>query len=1168
MKRVWSRLDYALSASALALLVGALPAQAGTTASTASAAPSAPAITPQATPAWVIPRDIPTATPARLKEAQEGVAFLLSDGQVRVKSQGHDDWFRLASKVVNRSGLESAGQITIEYDPAFETVSINFVHIIRDGKIIDLTPETTFRVVERESDLNEGIISGSLKAIANLRDVRVGDIVDYATTTHTNSLLWPGQFFDAAEQRYSQALALRTLRFVFPADMTVRDKAMNSTIAFTKRRLGDQQEWEWTAADQPAMQNENDVPGSFNPWGRVDISTMSDWAQVVQWALPFYAGDDSLPADVTARLDAIASAHPDPAERLTEIARYVQDNIRYVGEEMGEGSYVPRRPRTVLERGYGDCKDKALLLAVALRHVGIDAVPALVSTRRGLALPERLPSPRLFDHVIVRATLDGKPLWIDATGTHRGGRGTSIVQSDLGYALPLRTGQTELEPMEGYAAHAGGMDVLERFSVDEAGATPLTLHVETRYTEAMADYMRSRVADRSAQTIARNNIDFYRKRFAGLAETKPLELRDDREANTLLMVEDYTLSRDDFVKDKIAAKLTTNAYAVADQLPDRQSGPRQQPLAVPADTMRTHVIEMHVKDRAIWVPEDIDAQSGGIHFSRQTAKLPDGTRMTYRLITDHRWQVPASGAEDIYAVSDKIADETGLNFFLDKSDRPSQTPSAKVLDGFDPARIDTIRDTLVKVADLTKKGDDPSLIQALSLLNGVAATVRTPSPAAGLIDGMKGALLTQLRRPAAALAALQSGVEQYDGNPDVFRILIAQRIDGNDTNAILDALRITLKAQPAVIAKLDESWVKILMRRIRALPVDNRKTTNDDVCIILTTGGWQLDPRSSMGNGMLDCAIAAHVQRGDLDKARAGLAQQPAAETLVRLAIDKRDAALWPDLDKMGRDGFHTALERDVTDAAAAAKQAPTDYKILTRYMRSLRAVGRTAEAIAVGKAMAADRQQIEATGEDAFWFVNDYAISLANTGQTDQAIAALDGLLALGMDNYPSLISIAINRAVMLNHAERHQAALDWLNNLEAHDAAKVSPYGMMWILAEKACALHALGRGGDAKATEAKLAEKPSDNWSAFTQAAACRSDTGTIAEALVTRLNDAGERSSALGLFIRFGGAETLTPYERRLRKALIEAQQAAMVKAAFTQYGRVISYAGTRTGWNDF
>jgi hypothetical protein len=134
-----------------------------------TAATKAAAVTPivaiEARAEWVRARAIPEATAARVEQAQNGRAYLLTDEQYLTRADGHDDWFRSSSKVRNRSGLESAGQIDVTYNPSFESIALNFVHLIRDGKVIDLTRETQFRVVERESDLDDGIVSGTLKAI-------------------------------------------------------------------------------------------------------------------------------------------------------------------------------------------------------------------------------------------------------------------------------------------------------------------------------------------------------------------------------------------------------------------------------------------------------------------------------------------------------------------------------------------------------------------------------------------------------------------------------------------------------------------------------------------------------------------------------------------------------------------------------------------------------------------------------------------------------------------------------------------------------------------------------------------------------------------------------------------------------------------------------------------
>ncbi|SFN85450.1 DUF3857 domain-containing transglutaminase family protein [Sphingomonas sp. OK281] len=1121
-----------------------------------------PVVAVEARAEWVRDRAIPEATAARVEQAQNGIAYLLTDEQYRTRADGHDDWFRSSSKVTNRSGLESAGQIAVTYNPSFESIALNFVHLIRDGKVIDLTRETQFRVVERESDLDDGIVSGTLKAIGNLRDVRVGDIVDYATTVHTSTRLWPNHAFYHFSQRYSDPLAVRAIRLVWPTGMTPSYKAINSDIAFSTSKTAEGTEWEWIAQDPPAVRGEDAVPPTAFQWGRVDVSTMKEWSEVARWAIGLYQGDDSLPANFAARLDAIAAAWPKPGDRLTEAMRYVQDNVRYVGEELDEGSYVPRRPKIVIERGYGDCKDKSLLLAVALRHLGIDAVPALVTTRAGERLPDRLPSALEFDHVIVRAVIDGKPIWVDATGAHRGGRGVTITPSDLGYALPIRAGQVALERIDGFGERAGRMTVLERFTIDEAASVALTLRVETRFTGARADTTRASWAASSPRKLADGNLDFYRQRFPGLIESRPLELGDDRDGNVLTMVESYTLPHEAFVKANLGTKLVTRAYAVQGILPDRQANPRMQPLGLTDHIVNDQTIELHITDRVLEGLADIDTRAGPVTFFRHTSKVPDGLRIDYRITTGDRSEVTAAEAGPIYGLSDQLKDENGIEFHLDKAARSSATPV-----GIDVATWTAIKADMEKVVALTQKEDQPSRLEALSLLAVAFAKVAHPSPAAGLMDGIKGAILAELRRPQVALAALRSATGQYNGNPTVYRLWIGYELDLGTGETVAQAMRRTSKVQPEVIASLDPQYTRLALQKAQALPAEKREAVRGDICIALAEGGWQQAPRTSFGNAMLGCAITAHSLRGELTEARALLAKAPATDTLVTLAIDRRHRALWPDVDRFGQDGFRKSLELESARATTAVAAAPGNYETVMTRMQTLRALGRFEEALAAGKALASDKAKVEVAGSDGFWLVNEYAYDLRAIGRMDDAIAAIDSVLSLGTDRYPELVSLAINRAEMLIAAGRYQAGLDSLAEVEKHPE-QISAYGMTWIWANQACAMHGLGRPDDAEAMEVKLATKPSDNWSAVTAAATCRNDSQAIADLLIARLRDDDARSAAIGLFIGFAVPEAHTPSETLRRDALTRARAMPAVQAEFAKYGRTIRYAGTIQGWNDY
>ena len=90
--------------------------------------------------------------------------------------------------------------------------------------------------------------------------------------------------------------------------------------------------------------------------------------------------------------------------------------MRYIYVGLNGGNFTPASADETWERRYGDRKGKTVLLLALLRELGIEAEPVLVAN----GMPNdghrlRLPNPALFDHVLVRATIDGKSYWLDGT---------------------------------------------------------------------------------------------------------------------------------------------------------------------------------------------------------------------------------------------------------------------------------------------------------------------------------------------------------------------------------------------------------------------------------------------------------------------------------------------------------------------------------------------------------------------------------------------------------------------------------------------------------------------------------------------------------------------------------------------------------------------------------
>ncbi len=118
-------------------------------------------------------------------------------------------------------------------------------------------------------------------------------------------------------------------------------------------------------------------------------------------------------ASLARRLTAGKTTERDRAQALFY---WVEQRTRYVAVETGLSAYQPHAADAVYRSRYGDCKDMATLLITLLHAAGIrTAWPALLDTDLKGPLHIHLAVPDTFDHVIVRADLDGQPYWFDAT---------------------------------------------------------------------------------------------------------------------------------------------------------------------------------------------------------------------------------------------------------------------------------------------------------------------------------------------------------------------------------------------------------------------------------------------------------------------------------------------------------------------------------------------------------------------------------------------------------------------------------------------------------------------------------------------------------------------------------------------------------------------------------
>ncbi|MCP4137966.1 MAG: DUF3857 domain-containing protein [bacterium] len=154
-------------------------------------------------------------------------------------------------------------------------------------------------------------------------------------------------------------------------------------------------------------------PGSSH-WPSVEFSTVPDWnkvARIYNSIVKQQLKDDSR---VNSLVSGAARGKSKNIELIKKLVKRMHGEVRYTGLEFGDASIIPRSPNKVLERRYGDCKEKSALLVAMLRKVGIKAHIVLLNAGFGSDVSKDMPGIEFFNHAIVYVPAPYR-LWIDPT---------------------------------------------------------------------------------------------------------------------------------------------------------------------------------------------------------------------------------------------------------------------------------------------------------------------------------------------------------------------------------------------------------------------------------------------------------------------------------------------------------------------------------------------------------------------------------------------------------------------------------------------------------------------------------------------------------------------------------------------------------------------------------
>ncbi len=357
--------------------------------------------------------EISAAAEAFTMEGEHGVRILLSEGYFKFSSDGSlTAKYRWVYKILDQTGIDNWSSTQVSWTPWNQDKPTIKVRVTNpDGNSYFLSEDHIIESTESSETAN--IYSDRKLLQAPFPKIMVGSIVEEETVVKSAvpkfgtgiSRTW---YFEGSNPiAMNRLIVVAADNLPFTYKVSLKDDLVpeiEGENGFTK--------YTFTYPMVPVSKDiEYGLPIDHPHWMSVGFTTGESWEKIARVYSDLV--DENLQgADFSRELELLAEDNSyDTAVNAVE---WLNNEIRYTGLELGTGSIIPTIPSVTLERGFGDCKDKALIVIGILRAAGYNADIALLRAGTSTDIDPDLPSLSGFNHAIVYVGGED-PFWIDPT---------------------------------------------------------------------------------------------------------------------------------------------------------------------------------------------------------------------------------------------------------------------------------------------------------------------------------------------------------------------------------------------------------------------------------------------------------------------------------------------------------------------------------------------------------------------------------------------------------------------------------------------------------------------------------------------------------------------------------------------------------------------------------
>jgi hypothetical protein len=326
----------------------------------------------------------------------------------------YEEWNHTFVKILTDEGVDRQGDESFTYHRRYGTIDVVLARVIkRDGTeivvgedlITDGTPPAIAAMDIYETDFREKTIV--------FPGLEVGDAVEYLVHQKYEPLI-EDNFNGFYILQYTEPIVEASVTIDAPAMRPLKYIVKDGDVEFAETTEADRIHYSWVARDVKKIEREMGMASPAQFATRVLVSTVQTWQELSRYAWKLSSDKCLAEQSVKDVVAEVTEGLTSQEDKIRAIHYWILENVRYLGISMDRSMFLePHFAAYTLEKEYGVCRDKAVLMVTMLGEIGVPAWVVFINPSR--VLDPEIPTV-YFEHGIVAIKGDdGEYRYIDPT---------------------------------------------------------------------------------------------------------------------------------------------------------------------------------------------------------------------------------------------------------------------------------------------------------------------------------------------------------------------------------------------------------------------------------------------------------------------------------------------------------------------------------------------------------------------------------------------------------------------------------------------------------------------------------------------------------------------------------------------------------------------------------